>query len=449
MTTSATPRDNTDPEWAGIRTLGHANRFGWWDSEFRYDGRMRVPMGVNIKEVRYSFRGDGQTDVQATQVPRGQSGVDQQYEVIEHARLDGFDVITFTLRGDLDVDKNPRPDNSSLKYAIDVRVTLDNGEVRRAAPEIDVLASDWDPDDAPDVGRPYVRLPFDSNWGGSPNSQAGFGYVSDNGFVPGDKFIIDLVNPREGRQGVPSNHSDTVYYQLVHEDGTPSLETQVPQPWKAEGHTGRGDLSHKTMLPAIDLRQKGDKPGYYRFLVWPQAANFDGSVSNLSWDPTKTEDAFQLGSVYYRYTASGGIDPAPQGQFVVSPGDPVTVPRTGETKYPGVVIQATGDGKVPAQTVTVTLPLDKGLRFTGRLVVGVMRGSQWVQIEQPDGTLSADGRVLTVKNVDLALTGKGSKSAVLVEVQASAGAMLGDTSLSFLVGGPPASSSSLIHITDR
>ncbi|MGW7081318.1 hypothetical protein [Streptomyces sp. NPDC054866] len=449
MTNPVVPRDNADPEWTGVRTLGHANRFGWWDSEFRYDGRMRVPMGVKIKEVRYSFRGDGNLDVPATEVNRGQSGVDQQYEVIEHARLDGFDVITFTLRGDLDVDKNPRPANSSLKYRINVAVTLDNGEVRTASPEIDVLASDWDKNDAPNVGRPFVRLPFDNNWGGSPNSQAGFGYVSDNGNIPGDKFIIDLINPREGQQGVPSNHSDSVYYQLVHEDGTPSLETPVPQLWKANGHTGRGDLSQKTMLPPIDLRQKGDRPGYYRFLVWPQASNYDGSVSNLSWDPTKIEDAFQLGSVYYRYTASGGITPEPQAQFLVSPGNPVTLPRTGETKYPGVEVRATGDGKVPPQTVSVTLPLDKGLRFTGRLVVGVMQGSQWVEFEHPDGTVSADGRVLTVKNVDLALSGNGSKSAVLVETQASSGAMLGDTSLSFLVGGPPAISSSLIRITDR
>ncbi|MFJ8313755.1 MULTISPECIES: hypothetical protein [unclassified Streptomyces] len=446
MTTSVTVGDTTDLERSGIRTLGYANRFGWWDSEFRFDGRMRVPTGVRITEVRYSFRGDGNTDSQAQEVRRGQGGTGQEYEVIDRTFLDGADVVTFTLRGDLDVDKDPRPNNSSLKYRISVVVKLDNGEVRTAAPEVDVLASTWDRNDAPNVGRPFVRLPYDNNWGGSPNSQAGFGFVSDSGYIPGDKFIIDLVNPREGQRDVPGSHS--VYYQLVHEDGTPSLETPVPQLWKADGHTDRGDLGRKTMLPQINLAQKGDKPGYYRFLVWPQASNPDGSVSNLSWDPTKIEDAFQLGSVYYRYKGDGGIGPVPpgQGQFLVSPGGPVTLDRNGETKYPGVELQATGDGKIPPQTVSVTLPLGKGLRFTGRLIVGVMQGSQWVELKCPDGTLSSDGRVLTVKGVDLALAGKGSKSAVLVEVQAVAGAMPGDTSLSFLVGDQPASSSSLIRI---
>ncbi|MER7726969.1 hypothetical protein [Streptomyces sp. NPDC096323] len=444
MTTLLAPKVEYSPDLTAIRTLGYANRFSRWDSEFRYDGRLRVPRGVRIKEVRYSFYGNGKLDKRATEVPRGRGGVGQEYEVIEQARLDGFDVITFTLRGDLNVDKNPRPGNASLKYTIAVQVTLDNGEVRRAAPEIDVLASDWGKNDAPHVGRPFVRLPYDSNWGGKPNSQAGFGYVTDSGYIPGDKFIIDLVNPRNGQQGVPNNNIESVYYQLVHEDGTPSPDTPVPQVCKAVAHKDSG-TGRKTMLPPMDLSQKGNKTGYYRFLVWPQTTDYGGSVSKLSWDPTKLEDAFQLGSVYYRYTASGGIDPVPQSQFLVSPGNPVTLPR-GTTSYPGVEVQATGDGKVPSQTINVSLPLGKGLRFTGQLIVGVMRGTEWVPTDYA-GAVSADGQGLTVENVDLSVAGKGSKSAVLAGVQATHDAMLGDTNLSFLVGGPPACSSSLIHVT--
>ncbi|MEU6114340.1 hypothetical protein ABZ840_07325 [Streptomyces sp. NPDC047117] len=140
----------------------------------------------------------------------------------------------------------------------------------------------------------------------------------------------------------------------------------------------------------------------------------------------------------------------PQEQFLISPGGPVTMDRNGEVKYPGIEVEATGEGgRIPPQTISVTLPSGKGLRFTGftgRLVVGNMQGAQWVEREHPDGVLSHDGRVLTVQGVDLALAGKGSKSAVLVELQALANAVLGDTSLSFLVGTQPASSSSLIRI---
>ncbi|MEU1677028.1 hypothetical protein ABZ752_34095 [Streptomyces roseifaciens] len=98
-----------DPEWTGIRVLGYANRFATWDSEFRFDGRIRVPMGVKIKEVRYSYTGNGQVDVNTAEVKRGRGGIDQEFEVIDLTFLDDSDIITFTLRGDLNVDADPRP----------------------------------------------------------------------------------------------------------------------------------------------------------------------------------------------------------------------------------------------------------------------------------------------------------------------------------------------------
>ncbi|MEU5434865.1 hypothetical protein AB0G73_16035 [Streptomyces sp. NPDC020719] len=42
-----------------IRTLGYANRFATWDSEFRYDGRISAPKGVKIKEIKYDWDGEG------------------------------------------------------------------------------------------------------------------------------------------------------------------------------------------------------------------------------------------------------------------------------------------------------------------------------------------------------------------------------------------------------
>ncbi|EPH39558.1 hypothetical protein ABT390_05425 [Streptomyces aurantiacus] len=421
MGTPATPQDSTpiDPEVTGIRTLGHANRFATWDSEFRYDGRVRVPMGVKIKEVRYSYTGNEQADVTATEVRRGQGGTGQEYEVIDLTFLDDADLITFTLRGDLNVDADPRPAGART-YRIRVDVTLDNGEIRTANPEIQVLAGAWQKSDPEKAGRPFVRLPYDNNWGGSPNSQAGFGFVTDNGRVPGDKFIIDLVNLRQGQQDVPSNNSDHVYYQLVHEDGTPSHYTPTPQLQKADGHADSG-TGRKVTLPGIDLRQLGDKTGYYRFLVWPQSVNPDGTPSSLRWDEAKPEDAFQLGSVYYRYKAPRGIDTGLRATIKTR----TLTATAGQDRwiYPPFVIRNTGQRAIGAVKVVFTAP--DGLRFTEDRVAFTRWEDEQHEVVAP-GVLSADHRTLTCPAVplDLVPSGPGRDAWVSVypamEVEATA-----------------------------
>ncbi|WP_407547726.1 hypothetical protein QOM21_01880 [Streptomyces sp. Pv4-95] len=197
MTTAVADQNDSqassDPEGTGIETLGHANRFATWDSEFRYDGRIRVPMGVRIKAVKYSYQGTDKPDmIAATKVERGRGGIDTTF-------LADTDVITLTLRGDLNVDADPRP-ACSHTYTIRVEVTLDDGTVRNAYPKIEVLVPNWRREgDGRMVGRPFVRLPYDTGWGGKPNSQAGFGCVSDNGLIE-DRFIVDLVNPRRANR---------------------------------------------------------------------------------------------------------------------------------------------------------------------------------------------------------------------------------------------------------
>ncbi|MGW5658441.1 hypothetical protein [Streptomyces humi] len=402
MNTPATPQDCAplDPEVTGIRTLGYANRFAVWDSEFRYDGRIRVPVGVKIKEIKYSYTGNGQADLAATEVKRGRGGIDQEYEVIDLTFLDDADLITFTLRGDLNVDADPRPAYSRT-YQIRVDVTLDTGEVRTANPQIEVLAGAWQSSNPDMVGRPFVRLPYDTGWGGAPNSQAGFGHVTDNGRIPGDKFIIDLVNLRQGETGVPSNTSDHVYYQLVHEDGTPSHYTPTPQLQKAEGHKDSG-TGRKVTLPAIDLRQLGDKPGYYRFLVWPQSADPDGAPSSLRWEEAKLEDAFQLGSVYYRYTAPARIDTGLRATIKTQN----LTATAGQERwlYPAFVLRNTGQRTIGTVKVVFTAP--KGLRF---LEDGAAFTHWQDESHEPvaQGVLSADRRTLTCPAVPLNLVPSG------------------------------------------
>ncbi|MGW3208646.1 hypothetical protein [Streptomyces sp. NPDC001135] len=421
MNTPTTPQNcpPLDPEGTGIRTLGYANRFAVWDSEFRYDGRIRVPVGVKIKDIKYSYYGNGQASQGTTELKRGQGGTGEEYEVIDLTFLDDADLITFTLRGDLNVDADPRPAYSRT-YQIRVDVTLDTGEVRTANPEIEVLAGAWQTSDPEKVGRPFVRLPYDTGWGGTPNSQAGFGYVSDNGRIPGDKFIIDLVNLRQGERGVPSSNSDHVYYQLVHEDGTPSHYTPTPQLQKAEGHKDSG-TGRKVTLPPIDLRQLGDKPGYYRFLVWPQSADPDGSPSSLRWDEAKPEDAFQLGSVYYRYKAPASIDTGLRATIKTQ----TLTATAGQERwlYPAFVIRNTGQRTIGTVKAVFTAP--EGLLFIEDRVA-FTRWEDETHEPVAQGVLSADRRTLTCPAVplDLVPSGPGKDAWVSVypamEVEATA-----------------------------
>ncbi|OQR63554.1 hypothetical protein B6E66_13355 [Streptomyces maremycinicus] len=433
-----------DPEQTGIKTLGYANRFSVWDSEFRYDGRIRVAMGVKITKVEYAYYGRDDTSyITAVEVPRGRMGINQEYEVIDLTFLADRDVITFTLRGDLNVDSAPERDQYSRTYQLDVKVSLSDGTTRTTHVEIEVL---W-PGYAPDIGRigrPFVRLPYDTGWGGSPNSQAGFGYVTDNGYIA-DKFIIDLVNPRQGRANVPGNTSDHVYYQLVHEDGTPSRLTPAPVKFNVKGHADAA-TGNKRILDAVNLLDEGDKRGYYRFLVWPQSTSTaDGRTSALSWNPDKPEDAFQIGSVYFRYTATRSAS------FSVAPGGPPNIRLTvgGPVRYPGVRL-ATSEGPVPVQTVQVSLPEGMGLQF-------VEEGDPGYQLTVLDsdgaekhftGQLSRNGQTLTFSHVNLALTGNASTSIAWVAVKAVDPDTTGRTSLRFQVGSQ-ASQSTPIDVGAR
>ncbi|MEU9412358.1 hypothetical protein ACGF5O_44830 [Streptomyces sp. NPDC048291] len=435
MNNPPTPQDDTplDPEATGIRILGYANRFAAWDSEFRYDGRIRVPVGVKIKGIKYSYYGNGQASKGTTESKRGQGGTGEEYEVIDLTFLDDADLITFTLRGDLGVDADPRPAYSRT-HPIRVDVTLDTGEVRTATPEIEVLASAWQPSDPEKVGRPFVRLPYDNNWGGVPSSQAGFGYVSDNGRIPGDKFIIDLVNLRQGEQGVPSSHSDHVYYQLVHEDGTPSHYTPTPQLQKAEGHKD-SSTGRKVTLPPIDLRQLGDKQGYYRLLVWPQSTDPDGAPSSLRWDEAKLEDAFQLGSVYYRYKAPAGIDTELRATIKTQP----LTATAGQERwlYPAFVIRNTGQRTIGTVKAVFTAP--EGLLFMQNWVAFTRWTDEYHELVAP-GVLSADRRTLTCPAVPLNVEPSGPNKDAWVSVypalEAEATAPDGPATVGLQLGQP-------------
>ncbi|MEV2255608.1 hypothetical protein AB0I94_34470 [Streptomyces sp. NPDC050147] len=135
--------------------------------------------------------------------------------------------------------------------------------------------------------------------------------------------------------------------------------------------------------------------------------------------------------------------------YTVSPGGAaVTVGRGGSPRYPGVEVRNNGSRGIPPQNVTVTLPLDSGLRFGTpslpdlQLTILDSNGRSAVSV----GTLSADGRTLAFTGVDLAAGDPGAVSVMWVCVSAAEDARTGPTAVAFTVGDQ-ASASTTINVT--
>ncbi|MEU8567113.1 hypothetical protein AB0C51_01930 [Streptomyces pathocidini] len=275
-----------------IYTLGFSHRPNSIDSEFRYDGVITVPKGQKIQGMGYSSRGDDNVDTIARQVSRGKGGMGQEFEVVSTESEGNSDKITFTLRGDFGPGGNGCP---TTHYPVAIAVQLMDGSRQTVRPVMDMRRFDRC-DGSEGGGRPVARLPWDNAWS-SPdkNSQDGWGFITESGKVPGNKFIIDASNPRHG-SGLPCDVTDEVYYQWVKSDGTPSKLT--PEPKKLEVVPHGNDRAKK-----IEFTQTtdftADGAGYYKLLAWPQAKSSKGQVCNASWNKDKIEDAFQVGSVFY------------------------------------------------------------------------------------------------------------------------------------------------------
>jgi hypothetical protein len=129
------------------------------------------------------------------------------------------------------------------------------------------------------------------------------------------------------------------------------------------------------------------------------------------------------------------------GRFSVYPsGNPVTLTRGGESRYPGVQLRAIDKGSVPQQVVHVTLPEGKGLQFVPE------HGDRYqLTVWTPEGETKHDGNLLDRQtleftDVDLALSDKDSTSTIWVAVKATGNASLGDSRLEFRVGDQTSSS---------
>ncbi|MFF4737831.1 hypothetical protein ACFY2W_18415 [Streptomyces sp. NPDC001262] len=282
-----------------VITLGFSNRPNSLDSEFRYDGIVTAPKGVGIQGIRYSFNGNGIANVQAREVSRGKGGMGEEYEIVGTTTEGGKDKIDFTLRGDFGPGGSKCP---TTEYPVRVEITLTDGTKQVVTPVMDMrYFNKCDGQSTAEGGRPVARLPWDNAWRSpSGNSQDGWGYITDTGKVPGDRFIIDASNPRYG-SGLPCDITDKVYYQWVkwNGDGTYSATQLTPKPEPLNVTPHGNDWTKKIEFQnATDFTKDGE--GYYKLLAWPQASSSKGQACQASWDYNDQAQGFQVGSVFYK-----------------------------------------------------------------------------------------------------------------------------------------------------
>ncbi|MGW1077689.1 DUF6065 family protein [Streptomyces sp. NPDC002537] len=180
-----------------------------------------------------------------------------------------------------------------------------------------------------------------------------------------------------------------------------------------------------------------------------------GSASAV-WVAVKASPDAPIGDTHLNFQVGGRTSRSTPvhvvARFSVAPGVPpdVTLPRDGGIRYPGVRLRAEEDGPFTPQTVRVALPPGRGLQFVAEAYPDYQLTVQDAQgaMRSYYGALSSDGQALTFEDVDLALSGRGSASAMWVAVRASSNAPLGDTYLDFQVGGRTSRSTPL-HIVTR
>ncbi|MFE4514854.1 hypothetical protein ACFRMQ_11770 [Kitasatospora sp. NPDC056783] len=181
-------------------------------------------------------------------------------------------------------------------------------------------------------------------------------------------------------------------------------------------------------------------------------SNVDLELPDTStlWVAVSAGSSAPLGTSSVSFTVAGQTSPSNpvivNPAFTVSPSGALQdAPRSGAPTYPGVEVRNDGSQSLPAQIVTVTLPLDAGTRFgtpgapDHQLTVRDSGGTTTVYT----GIVSADGQSLTFTNVDLDIPANGATSMMYVCVSAGAGTPVGPTSVQFSIGSQTSQSTTL------
>ena len=290
------------------RVLGGSRKINEFDDEFRMDFVVRVPAGDLINHIDYTYDFGG-TWWTANEVAG--TGTGQEYQIVNRTNVGADDLVAITLRGDANIDV-PCPSQS---VTASVRVFAPGGTLQFSDPTPWVVYNHNEA--CAGNGMPDVNVPSD-NWWSAPsgNSQSGFGAITSTGVIANtaNTFILQADNTNFGRLTNDCEVTDSMAYQWVHEDNTPSNLT--PTPVTAAVVPNLGDVTKALTLGTQNFT--GDSPGYYKLLVWPNAHNANNGNSPdctaRNFTPGDVNNAFQVGSVFYNFNAASSVVPMTGGE---------------------------------------------------------------------------------------------------------------------------------------
>lgn len=308
--------------WAGIgivaglyqpTVLGAMGIICRGPDEFRADLAVTVPRGVRPSDLYYRFYPTAETERINTKMSLVTDDIrawyNENYAIVHVQDLgNGEERLFLSCRGNANT-----ANVATALYQWPVRATWPDGT--ESVVEFPILHQHRGSD-----GRPVAINAWDRTTSGLPgydktlSSQAAWGNVvrADTlATLDGNWFHVDaLASGRSAAEG--NDQSSEVYYQFVHEDGTPASVTPTPKLAAIPSHSG--SISVKgILLGTPDHLGRSftlDKPGYWRLLSWPQSNNSKAgpeiAPDGVAWDPA-TDPGHQIGSVFWKLpeTAQG------------------------------------------------------------------------------------------------------------------------------------------------
>ncbi|MFE4948800.1 hypothetical protein ACFQ9V_01705 [Leifsonia sp. NPDC056665] len=296
-----------------MTVLGAMDIIARGPDEYRADYAVIVPRGVRPAQLKYRFEPDLPTSAIGTMLKPVTGDIrkyiDQNYAIVHVQDLgNGNERLFLSCRGDAHV----KPATPTATYSWPLQATWPNGT--QSVVTFPILVQRRGAD-----GRPVAINAWDKTTAGltgydkTLSSQAAWGNLvraNSSGTLNGNHFHVDAL--ASGRSAVAGNDQTTeVYYQFVHEDGTPASVTPTPKRVVIPTHSA--DTSVKGVLlgspDQLGTAFELDKPGYWRLLCWPQANNSKPGVgvapAGVAWDP-QSDPGHQIGSVFWKLPATGG-----------------------------------------------------------------------------------------------------------------------------------------------
>lgn len=280
--------------------------------EFRADLSVTVPRGVRPATMEYRFYPtvvDGKIGTRLTLVEDDiRAYTTQRYAVVHVEDLgNGEERLFLSCRGDAHTENV-----ATAGYRWPIRATWPDGT--ESVVEFPILHQHRGSD-----GRPVAINAWDYTTSGLPGydstlcSQAAWGNVvrADTlATLDGNWFHVDALD--SGRRATDGNDETTlVYYQFVHEDGTPASVTPKPKAAVIPSHSGEISV-RGVLLGAPEHLGRAftlDKPGYWRLLSWPQSNNSRAGLGitpdGVAWNPAR-DPGHQIGSVFWKLPRAAG-----------------------------------------------------------------------------------------------------------------------------------------------